>query len=59
MSSINAIAKQSVIPFSEKKEEVELSKIKLEHMLPINVTIGTIFNTLPREKNCYIIISVL
>ena len=38
MSAINAVIKQPVIPFSKKKEEGELRKIKLEHM----VTIGMI-----------------
>ena len=42
MSAINAIVKQLVIPFSKKKEEGELQKIKLEHMVTINVTIGTL-----------------
>ena len=42
MSAINAIIKQPVIPFSKKKEEGELRKIKLEHMVTINVTIGMI-----------------
>ena len=42
MSAINAIIKQPVIPFSKKKEEGELRKIKSEHMVTINVTIGMI-----------------
>ena len=42
MSAINAIVKQLVIPFSKKKEEGELQKIKLEHMVTINVTTGTL-----------------
>ena len=49
MSAINAIVKQPVIPFSEKKEEGKLRKIILEHMVTINVTIGMIL-TPYREK---------
>ena len=42
MSAINTIVKQLAIPFSKKKEEGELRKIKLEHMVTINVTIGAL-----------------
>ena len=49
MSAINAIVKQLVIPFSKKKEEGEPQKIKLEHTVTINVTIGTL-STPYREK---------
>ena len=45
MSAINAIIKQPVVPFSKKKEEGELRKIKLEHMVTINVTTGMILTT--------------
>ena len=49
MSAINTIVKQPAIPFSKKKEEGELQKIKLEHMVTINVTIGTLLTPF-REK---------
>ena len=49
MSAINAIVKQPVILFSEKREEGKLRKIILEHMVTINVTIGMIL-TPYREK---------
>ena len=45
MSAINAIVKPPVIPFSKKKEEGELRKIKLEHTVTINVTIGMILTS--------------
>ena len=45
MSAINAIVKQPVIPFSKKKEEGELRRIKLEHTVAINVTIGMILTS--------------
>ena len=50
MSAINAIVKQPVIPFSKKKEEGELRKIKLEHTVTINMTIRMILTPYQEKR---------
>ena len=56
MSAINAIIKQLVIPFSKKKEEGELQKIKLEHMVTINVTIGTLLTPYQEKRTATLLV---
>ena len=56
MSAINTIVKQPVIPFSKKKEEGELRKIKLEHMVTINVTIGTLLTPYQEKRTATLLV---
>ena len=56
MSAINAIIKQPVIPFSKEKEVGELRKIRLEHMVTINVTIGMILTPYQEKRTATLLV---
>lgn len=57
MLAINTLIREPIIPFVHKKEEKDIRKIKLEHMITVNIIVGGVAMPYGEERMATMLIA--